>query len=485
MSEHENQSLESLLEAPALKAPAEGSSAVLSATAAPAALPPRHGDGSPWVLDVDRWGKRRGEELAEQWDDMDENSDRYPSTLASDAHHALFDPAPAFCEHPAQAGRAEWFRQLMDTDEYRRLHGQTCLDNAVSEIAAKGLADRWLAFAEEHADQDGFQGPGYPAPGSDQESLSTTLARIRSTRQALSEAHETVQTARDLSHGLGAGSDGDKLDQQVIARYFQDVRNDDFLRRLMAMAGRMRRLCQALQRTKTHHGRDDMVGVELGGDVSRLLPSELAALTSGNADLELLALDRVARRQALCRQYRGLETLGRGPIVVAVDESGSMSGEPIIAAKGMALALTWLAKQQRRWIALVGYAGGTEGTRIAFPPGGVDHAALLEWLRHFYGGGTKLDVPLESLPFTYWPEFLAQGMARGRTDVVLLTDAIVRCSDEMRARYERWAEAEQVRTYGVVIGQDEPGVLADICTRAWCIPELSLDSEATETILSI
>lgn len=450
------------------------SAAVLGATEGAASGPVR--PGSPNVLDVDRWAQRRGEELSDDWAKIADSE--YPAPLAADAHQALFSPAPEFAEHPAEKERAAWFKQLTETDDFRRLHAQTCLDTAISELAAKGLADKWLQYAVDHQDPE----PGEPEPGSDNESLSKSLDRIRSTKAALQEAADTVQTAQDVSYGLGEGTDGDKLDAQVLAKYFQQVRNDDFLRRLMAMAGRMRRLCQTLQRTKVQHGRDDMVGVELGGDIARLLPSELAQLESGVEELELLALDRIARGQALCRQYHGLETLGRGPIVVVLDESGSMGGDPIIAAKGMALALTWLAKQQNRWIALVGFSGSGSYHRIAFRPGRVDHGELVQWLTHFFGGGTVL--PLDQL-IDDWAHLRAKGLPKGKTDVIFVTDAQCNVSSETQARYHRWAHDEQVRTYGIVLGQPQPGVLGDISTRAWCVQDLSLESPAVEGVLSI
>jgi uncharacterized protein with von Willebrand factor type A (vWA) domain len=69
--------------------------------------------------------------------------------------------------------------------------------------------------------------------------------------------------------------------------------------------------------------------------------------------------------------------------------------------------------------------------------------------------------------------------------VILITDAIVNCDDEMRDAYLKWANAEQVKTYGIVIGGDEPGDLEKICTRHWSLPELSMDTDAVQNVLSI
>lgn len=430
---------------------------------------------TPHVMQVDRWGARRGAEIVEEWKAAE--AGEHVPTVVADAHAALFDIEPKLAEQPADAARAAWFKQLMETPEYEALRQKTALDTGLSALAAKNICDEWVTYVAEH---------GNASPDSaGNESIGDTLNRMKSCSKAVGEAGETVQTARDAAAGLGMGANGQGIDPKALAELYTRIRGDDFLKQLMRMAGRMRTLCQTLQRTKTQHGRDDTVGVELAGDVARLVPSELAQLACGIPELELLALDRVARKQAMCRKYRAIEPLGRGPIVVVVDESGSMDGEPIIAAKAIALALAWLARQQRRWIALVGFSGGTEGTRVAFPPGEMDQEILLEWLTHFYGGGTTLDVPLHEVPHVYWPEFMATGMKRGRTDVVLITDAQVNAPDEMIDRYVAWAKAEQVRTYGIVIGETEPGDIERVATRHWCVSDLSMDSDAVAGVLSI
>jgi uncharacterized protein with von Willebrand factor type A (vWA) domain len=444
---------------------------------------------TPTVLDVDRWGRAKGKELAESWKAADV-AEHKPEHVA-DAHAALFEPEPRPSTAPAEPGRAAWWKQLMESPEYQALHGKTALDGGLSELASKSICDQWKEYAVENPEpapcKDG-EAP-VPAPGSEGEPLAKTLKRMRSTAKALAEASDTVDTARDTAAALGLGGDGgagfSSLDPKELTTYYNRIKGDKFLRNLMQMAGRMRTLCQTLQRTKTQHGRDDTVGVELSGDVSRLVPSELAQLACGIPELELLALDRVARRQALSRQYRGIERLGQGPIVVVVDESGSMHGEPVMTAKAIALALAWLARRQKRWIALIGFTGGRgmKGyNRIAFPPGKVDQDALIDWLKHFYSGGSDRDIPVKEIPAD-WSHLKQLGLPAGKTDVIMITDAIADVPQPMIETYRTWAKAEQARTYGICIGQDDAGDLGGIADRHWCVPDLS--GSAVDAVLSI
>ena len=223
-------------------------------------------------------------------------------------------------------------------------------------------------------------------------------AALAAGKAAAAAAEEVKEYCESREAGMGPGGAGEKRDPKAIAEAYKRVRNNPTLRRISELAGRFRRVAQSKQRMKTTHGFDDMVGVEPGGDIGRLLPHELAKL--GVEDLELDTLRRIVERQALCREYAGCEPAGKGPIVITLDESGSMR-QKIDAAKGLALALAWIAKQQKRWCALVAYSGSTGERVLALPPGKWDDVKLCEWLVDFIGGGSEIDVPIAELPRMY------------------------------------------------------------------------------------
>lgn len=437
---------------------------------------------SPTVLDLDRFNLRRGRQIAEHW--RGEKLVECEPEIAADSFAALFEYENELAENPADKHRAAWMKQLMETPEYQALHAQTVLENDLAALAAKPLVEQWLKYVEEQKPgEDGDDGD----PGGEEEGLGKTLARIRSTQQALKQAQSDCDTAKDLTQGLGMGEGGSGIDRARLARYFKRVQNDSKLRAILAMAGRMRRLCRSLQKQKTHALRGEITGVELGGDISRLVMREKIELADvlGMPELQDRALYRLIRKRSLCYRHKKNEPQKQGPIVICVDESGSMGGDRIIAAKGLAMALAWLAQYQRRWVALVGFAGGTEGTRLALPPGHKQQDQLIEWLLHFYGGGTTLDVPLAEVPRNYWPEFVVNGMQRGKTDLILITDAIVDCPDVCRALYKAWAKQESVKTFGIIIGEREPGDLGQVCDKYWCIEDLDMESDAVTSVLSI
>ena len=96
-----------------------------------------------------------------------------------------------------------------------------------------------------------------------------------------------------------------------------------------------------------------------------------------------------------------------------------MEGDPVHMAKALALALAWIARQQRRWCALVAYSGESGERLLPLPPGRWDENQLMDWLDEFIGRGSHCDVPVRELP-RYYEELQAP---RGRTDVLFVTDA--------------------------------------------------------------
>ena len=237
-------------------------------------------------------------------------------------------------------------------------------------------------------------------------------------------------------------------------------------------------MAQSKQRRKAIHGLDDVVGVEPGGDLARLLPYELAKLAF--PELELDTLRRIVERQALCREYHATEPVGKGPIIISIDESGSMQGEKAHTAKALALALAWIARRQNRWCALVAYSGDSGERLLALPPGRWNEVALADWLSAFIGHGSDLDVPIRELPRMY-ADLKAPV---GATDVILITDAQVRIPETIRASFLAWKAVAKVRVHSLVLN-DNPGDLAGVSDEVHRVASLDPSGDAVGRVLSV
>lgn len=440
---------------------------------------------SPTVLATDRWTLRAGERVAAQWReayDVDEVSPIVETMcdphVAADAIETLLSAKPTLAERPENAHRARWWKQLLDSPEATSLRSRTVANAAIAEIAAAELAGQWSQYAAENPEPEPSEGDGEGGPDENSETPEQSVARIRSVRAALNSAAEAADAAESAGQGLGLGEKG-ATDAATLAKYTRRLRQSPNLAAIMRMAGRFIAKAQRLQRERSNLPGSEITGIELSGDLSRVLPSELAIISGAVPELQTLALVDLVENRSLSFKRQTRTPKQMGPIVVSIDESGSMYGERIAAAKGLALAMAGIARAQKRPFLLVAWSDGWP-IRVVRDTDGPD--AIVEWLEQMQNGGTNLKYPLYDLTTEAWPT----GKVGAAADHILVTDAQVSIEPWLLDHYRIWAKATNVRTFGIAIGVRDPGALPEFCDGGtWALPSLDLDNPAVETVLSI
>lgn len=431
----------------------------------------------PYALHHDAWSIRRGRELTEPGGTLEGLA---TPEAAADFHAAAYEPEPVLERGCIDGVRHEYLSTLMETPEWRELNEAAMLNTDAAEMAARHFGQGYVTYVA--AVEEGAKDTGPHAPTRDR------LRRNRAARDAAKSALGDVRDYGDAADAFGVGGPGGGVagaaDMARIAAVWKKVKDNDTLKRIIEQAGLFRRVAQGRRTRRSTHGLDNVTGVEMGSDLARIVPSELSALASGDEYRELDAARRLLEGQAIQRSVTATEQVGRGPVVVVVDESGSMNGARVEAAKGLALAVAWVARRQRRWVGLVGFSGGTTGTLCVLPPGKWDEAALIEWVEHFYGGGTCLDVPIKELPFNYWPKMIASGAERGKTDIIMITDAEVNAPKDQIAAFAAWKAEEKVKVKALIL-DNEPGDLARIADTCHRVKSIDATDEAVASALDI
>lgn len=304
---------------------------------------------------------------------------------------------------------------------------------------------------------------------------------------ARSAAHEAASTVDALEAqveafsgwGRGAGA-GVPTAQDVKAALAQRLEQSEKLQALAREAGRMRRIAVQKQKTRVDHGVDEVSDIDRGADLARLLPTELGKLADPTRFLEFAR--GLTERSLLQYRLRGEEALGRGPLVVCLDQSSSMDGDKEIWSKALALALLQVATMQRRTCRVMHFNEGV--VRVDdWAPGSVAPLALVESMVEFVGGGTEFEPPLEAAL-----EAIQREPDLKRADVVLVTDGEAAVSSDFAEHWRKARGKLGFTTYAVhvdVPGGIVPEVLETVADKTVGLADITSDTEATETLLGL
>jgi uncharacterized protein with von Willebrand factor type A (vWA) domain len=278
-------------------------------------------------------------------------------------------------------------------------------------------------------------------------------------RGAAMRAQEQINEFDEALMTMGAG-DAPGIMSRIDApraQVIKTLRDNVKLRRIMKRAGRMKAAAIAKQRDKIRPGAEELCDIKPSGDIARLLPIELGMLAT--EDTEALLCRKLSEKQALTYELRGKEHAAEGPIIMMVDESGSMNGEPDEWAKSIAFAMMEIAARQNR-----SFIYGHFDTRVSRldkveKPRELSLKQICEMCTYFTGGGTYIGIALKTaaqLLEVAHRERDERGLKPWkRADVVLITDGLSGDIEEQKDGIKR-IQALGGHVYSFFVGCD-PG----------------------------
>jgi uncharacterized protein with von Willebrand factor type A (vWA) domain len=256
------------------------------------------------------------------------------------------------------------------------------------------------------------------------------------------------------------------------------------LQEIAALCGRMMRIALRVQASKVTHPPDEVTSISFGSDLAHLLPSELALLS--DPDLEDLFFYRFTEAQLLQYALIGSEKQGQGPIILAIDSSGSMGTQMQgftreAWSKAVMLALLAIARKQKRDMAVI-YFSGLEDALVTFhfPKGCSTYIEVLGCTETFIGGLTAFE------PWMHRALELVDGSAFNRADVICVSDGLTSIHPSVQAEWKVRRHTRQMRAYGVLIGTDAGArLLASVTDALMILGNLTDDTQVLETLFSV
>lgn len=236
---------------------------------------------------------------------------------------------------------------------------------------------------------------------------------IQQLRGILAESKEEVKKSKQAVVEIGAlgGKAPEYLPMSEQFQLIEQIQKHDTLKKIAEITGRFKRIAKRKQKTKQNMTMERK-DVTLGQEVGRLLPAEVANLIMPDSKLDFLR--RYAEQQAFVFDTKSKDKRGRGPIIICMDESSSMTSI-MEESKAFCLALLMIARRQRRDFAVIPFASDV-GEILIFPKGRTTPKEIVSFSNRFLGGGTNYEKPLRaSLDILRKSEF-------NEADILFVTD---------------------------------------------------------------
>ncbi|MDR3600335.1 MAG: VWA domain-containing protein, partial [Desulfosporosinus sp.] len=410
--------------------------------------------------------------------------------LMGDQWSSLYKATPEI--NPEASGKAAAHRPLiqkmMNTKEYEELRDQTVLDDFSAAIGTISMGETVIKYieeaqktneqlkktldqqrqlqqqlqkAEQSINKSDMQGKKPTKKQEEakqtlenqvnqlQEQISQQLGDGMNAGDILSQASQSAQQAKDSIQDLvstsqpGSGeAEMQKIPLRQQLELAQHLKQNPKIKRVAEWAGRFKAIARKKQKSK-HVFSVERDGIVQGDNPELLLPTELAMLNNSATKLDFYR--RFTEKQTLQYSPEGKDSAGKGPIILCLDQSGSMKSQKEQAA-GFALAIAMIARRQRRDFAYIPFATNV-GETMTFRRGKISVTDMLRIATEFINGGTNFERPLGAAL-----EVIEKQSRFKNADIVFVTDGAAYVSHEFMAHYLQVKKKLEFQCMGCVLG---------------------------------
>lgn len=247
------------------------------------------------------------------------------------------------------------------------------------------------------------------------------------------------------------------------------------MRRITDAFGRFKALSFGARETRWSRGPDEVFSVTVGDDLETVLVDELAGLA-----IPALRDDfyrRYSEGDLLCYDLRKRERVGRGPIVLVEDSSGSMEGARYEAAKAIGLTLATTAMEHDRAFRALVFGGS--GNYVEMPVTGMDEAVAYA-STFLNSGGTDVGTPL----LRAFDIIEGDELDMANADIVVITDGLVHLTPEWVQAFRERKDASGARVWTIVVDAEATPAIRSVSDRVATVVDL-LDADSEQALSTL
>ena len=431
-------------------------------------------------------------------------------TILQDLFYSLYKLSPKFIDTAQLSQETGFFNksiieQIMNMSRYEELRVYTTSDEMNSAISVVAFSEQLHEMVKEKIEEyknkqeelkkrmedmqkllDSLDPQSDDDIPDDVKDLIEGLAKDLQGAQAdvvpdIGDISDTIDTIINMTEtnetlkrtwGLQKNNTFIKLPYQQKQKVFERLRNSKKLMEISDMLGKFKGLLNREENTTISKEIASLQKTKMSDEITHAIPAELMKFV--DEEMEWLFWIKAGNHSLETYDYEQDNEEIKGPIVIAIDESGSMSGTREIWSKACALAVLHQAKVDNRSVYVIHFAHQRQAkdTHInKFPKDqDLDIEQVIDMAEHFYNGGTSFNQPFEQMMTCVDEE---EGFSRA--DGLFITDGECQVSQEILKNLGIFKEEKGFRLFGIHLGSWGDTELEKFCNSVYNIKELTND----------
>lgn len=279
------------------------------------------------------------------------------------------------------------------------------------------------------------------------------LLKILDIFKKMQEKYEEVKDIIEVMGGGFSLNELEKVDLKELNEIVKEMENNREIKKLVEKIGRDIKSDEEdikITKVRNHNMREEVYGVKKGDDIARLLSSELASLS--DEDMEYIFYIKLYEKGLLNYSLSGMEEkiekiekkATKGPIVVALDTSGSMLGESLTKGKALLLSIFNTLQREKRKMYILLFSDANQIREKDFDYLD-DRGKLLSFINSGFGGGTNFDTPLKR-----GIEILKSSPKYEKADILMITDGECTASEDIKSEIKKEKLNLKFNIYSVI-----------------------------------
>lgn len=280
-------------------------------------------------------------------------------------------------------------------------------------------------------------------------------------RGALQQASNEAGETSGIISALGWGDEGSEFNRLPIEdkKYFlEQVRRTKGS--MVELIGKMKQITLTARKEKIKSSQMAICGVTVGNNISKVLPSELMLLR--HPAYRGYFYKKYADKQLMQYELQVRNNMGKGSIIVLVDDSGSMYNIPREMARGACFGLADIAKTDKRNFAVNIFSERGQEWKRQYPKGQMNIQETIDLIEASFGGGTSYEGPLS------WAMDLIEKESGEfkDADIVLITDGYCDIDNSFRKKLIQAKKKNNFSVIAVTL-DNAPAHMSDWCDHIY------------------